>query len=149
MESFSRTISQLSREATSAYFSGAPATPTKQSLTVSTLKILFVFCTRDRYLVNLVNVVFVRENVEHAKHLVQGRHNLHAVALLADVPESFIFLRLQNGEVSFLANGQSPKDRDVVEDDGDHLEDFTGLNGRGSVLDEEKFFLSKNSRLPP
>ena len=48
-----------------------------------------------------------------------------------------------------LANGQSPKDRDVVEDDGDHLEDFTGLNSRGSVLDEEKFFLSKNSRLPP
>ena len=42
-----------------------------------------------------------------------------------------------------------PKDRDVVEDDGDHLEDFTGLNSRGSVLDEEKFFLSKNSRLPP
>ena len=42
-----------------------------------------------------------------------------------------------------------PKDRDVVEDDGDHLEDFAGLNGRGSVLDEEKFFLSKNSRLPP
>ena len=41
--------------------------------------------------------------------------------------------------MSFLANGQSPKDRDVVEDDGDHLEDFTGLNGRGSVLDEEKF----------
>ena len=61
----------------------------------------YFFCTRDTYLGNLVNVVFVRENVEHAKHLVQGRHNLHAVALLADVPESFIFLRLQNGEVSW------------------------------------------------
>ena len=42
-----------------------------------------------------------------------------------------------------LASGQSPKDRDVVEDDGDHLEDFTGLNGRGSVLDEEKFFCQR------
>ena len=42
-----------------------------------------------------------------------------------------------------MANGQSPKDRDVVEDDGDHLEDFTGLNSRGSVLDEEKFFFVK------
>ena len=100
---------------------------------------LFFFCPRDRYLANLVNVVFVRENVEHAKHLVQGRHNLHAVALLADVPESFKYLRLQNWGGG-LASGRSPKDRDVVEDDGDHLEDFTGLNGRGSVLDEE-FFL--------
>ena len=101
MESFSRTISQLSFYITSAYFSGAPATPTKQSLTVSTFRMLFFFCPRDRYLANLVNVVFVRENVEHAKHLVQGRHNLHAVALLADVPESFKFLRLQNGEVAW------------------------------------------------
>ena len=35
---------------------------------------------------NLVDAVLVAEDVEHAKHLVQGRHNLHPIALLANVP---------------------------------------------------------------
>ena len=148
MELFSRTISQLSILATSAYFSGAPATPTKQSLTVSTLGMLFFFCTRDRYLANLVNVIFVRENVEHAKHLVQGRHNLHAVALLADVPESFIFLRLQNGEVAWQM-ASHPKT-------GMSLKTMVTISKTSQVSTadapfwtKKSFFLSKNSRLPP
>ena len=35
---------------------------------------------------NLVDAVLVAEHVEHAKHLVQGGHNLHPIALLANVP---------------------------------------------------------------
>ena len=35
---------------------------------------------------NLVDAVLVAEDVEHAKHLVQGGHNLHPIALLANVP---------------------------------------------------------------
>ena len=62
---------------------------------------------------DLVDLVLIRQHVEHSEHGVEHGDDLHTVALGADVAEH----------------------RDVVEDDGDHLKHFTGLHRRRPVLD--------------
>ena len=62
---------------------------------------------------DLVDLVLIRQHVEHSEHGVEHGDDLHTVALGADVAEH----------------------RDVVEDDGDHLEHLARVHGAGALLD--------------
>ena len=62
---------------------------------------------------DLVDLVLIGEDIKHAEHVIQHANNLHSVTLGADVA----------------------KHRDVIEDDGDHLEDLACLHSAGTLLD--------------
>ena len=79
---------------------------------LSEQKVIDKFFT-DLDSLDLVDLVLVGEDIEHAEHIVQHTHDLHTVALGADVPEHW----------------------DVVEHDGDHLKDLAGVHSAGTLLD--------------